>query len=201
MLPKYLKQIERLANIHISNGLRGWEVTDCNIELLNGRYDSVGSEQSHFNVAVPIALFRALKSSGTTLMEPINSFTLTTPADIAEQAQKLLNNNGAKTFGYHNKDDIIRIQGQIPAKASEEVQKSLPRITSGLGKLVCKFSGYQKTNDVADNNFRMLSPENEIFFVQNHMGLNYGLLDKQKVKEHKVKFSQRAQERDRIMGS
>ena len=56
--------MERLVKSYCQQGLFGWEVTDAEISLINGKCDNVGSDPADFNIAVPIALMRAFKDAG-----------------------------------------------------------------------------------------------------------------------------------------
>lgn len=189
--PKYVKQIEKLIYYYKENSLHGWELTDCKISLLYARSDSVLSKPMHYNIATPIALFRALKDAGTTLLEPYNRYTILINSECQKEVVSMLNNYDASIETTDYGENSIIIQGACPAISSSQVLKSLSVISSGLGKAIFEFSHYKKTAEVKENQFSGYDPRNEITFIQTQMGQTCKLLDKQRKKALKVKFSQR----------
>ena len=189
--PKYVKQIERLINYYKENSLHGWELTDCKISLISARSDSVVSEPMHFNIATPIALFRALKESGTTLLEPYNKYDLITNEKDLKSVISMLSNQGAIITNIEYGKESVVVHGKCSALDSSKILKILPVLTSGLGKIVFEFDSYKQTEVIKENQFAGLDPRNEIDFIQIQMGQTCKLLDKQPSRTHRVKYSQR----------
>ena len=67
---KYQKQIRKLVFEYLNCGVYGWPLIDVTVELIGGKWDNAGSQSSHFNIATPVALARALRTAGTKLLEP-----------------------------------------------------------------------------------------------------------------------------------
>lgn len=189
--PKYVKQIERLINYYKENSLHGWELTDCKISLISARSDSVISEPMHFNIATPIALYRALKESGTKLLEPYNKFDLITNERFLKTVISMLSNQGAAINNIEYGSESIVIHGKCSAIDSSKILKILPIITSGLGKIIFEFDSYKVTDIIKENQFAGYDPRNEIEFIQTQLGQTCKLLDKQPSRTHRVKYSQR----------
>lgn len=189
--PKYVKQIERLINYYKENSLHGWELTDCKISLISARSDSVISEPMHFNIATPIALYRALKESGTKLLEPYNRYDLITNERDLKAVISMLSNQGATINNIEYGKEAIIIHGKCSALDSSKILKTLPVITSGLGKIIFEFDNYKPTEVIKENQFAGYDPRNEIDFIQTQMGQTCKLLDKQPGRTHRVKYSQR----------
>lgn len=189
--PKYIKQIEKLINYYKENSLHGWELTDCKISLISARSDSVVSEPMHFNIATPIALFRALKNAETTLLEPYNKYSVLVNNECLKEVIAMLNSYNASIENIHYGENSITIKGTCSALNSSQILKSLPVISSGLGKAIFEFSHYKRTEDVKENQFAGFDPRNEIEFIQTQMGQTCKLLDKQPSRTHRVKYSQR----------
>lgn len=59
---KYQRQVERLIKYYSKQGLHGWELTDVEVALIDGQFDSMGSDPMHFNIITPLALFRCFGS-------------------------------------------------------------------------------------------------------------------------------------------
>ena len=189
--PKYVKQIERLINYYKENSLHGWELTDCKISLISARSDSVISEPMHFNIATPIALYRALKEVGTQLLEPYNKYDLITNEKDLKTVMSMLSNFDASITNIEYGSDSIIVHGKCSAMASSKILQTLPVLTSGLGKIVIEFDSYKPTDVIKENQFAGYDPRNEIDFIQTQMGQTCKLLDKQPGRTHRVKYSQR----------
>ena len=189
--PKYVKQIERLINYYKENSLHGWELTDCKISLISARSDSVISEPMHFNIATPIALYRALKEVGTQLLEPYNKYDLITNEKDLKTVMSMLSNFDASITNIEYGSDSIIVHGKCSAMASSKILQTLPVLTSGLGKIVFEFDSYKPTDVIKENQFAGYDPRNEIDFIQTQMGQTCKLLDKQPGRTHRVKYSQR----------
>lgn len=189
--PKYVKQIERLVNYYKENSLHGWELTDCKISLISARSDSVISEPVHFNIATPIALYRALKESGTQLLEPYNRYSLITNEQDLKTVMSMLNNYAADIRNIEYDSNKVTIKGICSAINSSKILKTLPVITGGLGKIMFDFDSYKSTDTIKENQFSGYDPRNEIDFIQTQMGQTCKLLDKQPGRTHRVKYSQR----------
>lgn len=189
--PKYVKQIERLVNYYKENSLHGWELTDCKISLISARSDSVISEPVHFNIATPIALYRALKESGTQLLEPYNQYSLITNVQDLKTVMSMLNNYAADIRNIEYDSNKVTIKGICSALNSSKILKTLPVITGGLGKIMFDFDSYKSTDTIKENQFSGYDPRNEIDFIQTQMGQTCKLLDKQPGRTHRVKYSQR----------
>ena len=50
----------------------------------------MGSEPKHFNIAIPLALMRALKNSNPKILEPISDFSIVIPKDDTSNVINLL---------------------------------------------------------------------------------------------------------------
>ena len=158
--PKYVKQIERLINYYKENSLHGWELTDCKISLISARSDSVISEPMHFNIATPIALYRALKESGTKLLEPYNRYDLITNERDLKAVVSMLSNQGATINNIEYGKEAIIIHGKCSALDSSKILKTLPVITSGLGKIIFEFDNYkQNTHSFTPPTYPCFSPK------------------------------------------
>ena len=73
---KFQKQIEQLVHKYLCYGSKGWSITDACIELEGGKWDHVASISQHYNIAVPVALARAIQRSQTILLEPLMKYEI-----------------------------------------------------------------------------------------------------------------------------
>lgn len=176
---KYQKQTERLIRKYLSQGLSGWEVVDVEVTILDGRFSSAASNSSHFNIAVPVALFQALKKAGTTLLEPISRFVIKTEALHLSRILSglLLTDCDVKHVGR-----FCVIEGEQPSEGIGKMTIKLARMTGGTASLSSSFSRYRKTNIDAEADFWGPDPRNEMVFVRAEMGGELSLLSNKLIK-------------------
>lgn len=192
---KYQKQIERLINLYIKQGLKGWEVTDLEIALTFGQFDSIGSNSLHFNIITPLALFRSLKQANIKLLEPISKFIITTKEKHLSDVIKLLSSK--ESIYEINKifEGIVTIEGEVPSSNILNFPIELSIITSGTGTFSSYISKYEiSKNQDLKKAFIGPDPRNETTFIINDMNSSLESLDKvlvKKKKEGKSKFARK----------
>ena len=80
---RYLKQIESTLPRALKQGMRGWEVTDLHIALVDGEDHNIHTHPLDFVVATPMALMNGLQNTGTDLLEPILEVEIIVPANLS----------------------------------------------------------------------------------------------------------------------
>lgn len=197
---KYQRQIERLINYYSQQGLKGWELTDMEVALIDGQFDSMGSDPMHFNIITPLALFRCLKQAKMKLLEPISNFTLTTPENDLSNVIKLLSSKGSVYEIIKHFEGTITCEGDAPAKSMLNFPLELSMITSGRGTYSSYISRYEISKDQnAEMGFIGPDPRNETTFVISDMKSSMEPLDKtlmKKKKESRSKFARQQKEKD-----
>ena len=196
---KYQRQIERLINYYSKQGLNGWELTDIEVALIDGQFDSMGSEPMHFNIITPIALFRCLKQAKIKLLEPILQFIITIPQNNLSSVIKLLSSkNGIYEITNHV-DEVVTIEGKIFSSNMMNFPLELSRITSGRGTYASYISRYDiSKNQNVQIEYIGPDPRNETTFVINDMKSSMEPLDKKlmkKKKESRSKFARQQKEK------
>jgi ribosomal protection tetracycline resistance protein len=199
LLKKYQRQTERLVRMYMHQGVFGWEITDAEISLVDGRFDSMGSDPMHFNIAVPLALMRALKDSKMRILEPISRFTITIPRVHLSEVVKAL--SGFNSAFEVTKDDSeeITIEGEARYSHMLYFSNTLMGLTGGRGVYSSYLSRYETSNNQnVTKNYLGPDPRNETVFVINEMGGSLDALDKpftKKKKESSAKFKRQQKEK------
>lgn len=197
---KYQRQVERLINYYAKQGLNGWELTDMEVALIDGQFDSMGSDPMHFNIITPLALFRCLKQAKVKLLEPILKYIITIPEEDLSSVIKLLSSkNGIYELTNHF-EKVITIEGEAPASNLMNFPLELSMATSGRGTYTSFVSRYDvsKTQD-AHLEYIGADPRNETTFVINDMKASMEPLDKElmkKKKDSRSKFARQQKEKD-----
>lgn len=197
---KYQRQVERLINYYSKQGLNGWELTDMEVALIDGQFDSMGSDPMHFNIITPLALFRCLKQAKMKLLEPILKYIITLPEkDLSSVIKLLSSKNGMYEITNHF-DQIITLEGEAPASNMMNFPLDLSMTTSGRGTYTSYISKYDiSKNQDAKIEYIGADPRNETTFVINDMKASMEPLDKtlmKKKKESRSKFARQQKEKE-----
>ncbi len=195
---KYQRQIERLIKHYSKQGLHGWELTDVEVALVDGQFDSMGSDPKHFNIITPLALFRSLKQAKMKLLEPISAFIVNTPQISLSAVTKILSNKGAIYQLTKSFDEIVTIEGEVPSANMINFPVELSQVTTGRGTFSSYISKYEISNNQnVEIDYIGADPRNETTFVINDMRSSLEPLDKvlmKKKKESRSKFARQQRE-------
>lgn len=190
---KYQRQIKKLIYYYSKQGLSGWELTDMEVALIDGQFDSMGSDPMHFNIITPLALFRCLKQAKMKLLEPISQFIITTPEKDLSSVIKLVTSKNSSFEITKHFDDMITLKGESFASNMMNFPLGLSKITGGRGTHSSYISRYEiSKNQNANIQFIGPDPRNETTFVINDMKASMEPLDKtlmKKKKESRSKFA------------
>ena len=198
---KYQRQSERLIMQYIKQGVFGWEVTDAEINIIDGRFDSLGSEPKHFNIAVPLALMRALKASNPIVLEPVSEYTIVFPDSFSSIVIQYVSGlNGVYNIAY-TPNNTISISGEAATRNLANAPLTIAKLTSGRGIFYSKVTKYQESynNQVVENNFYGPDSRNEVTFVINDMNAGLDSLDPvmtKRKKESKSKYKRVQREKE-----
>ena len=196
---KYQRQVERLVNYYSKQGLKGWELTDIEVALIDGQFDSMGSDPMHFNIITPLALFRCLKKAKMKLLEPILNYVITLPENYLSSVIKLLSTKNSAYEITSHFDKTITLEGEAPASNMMNFPLELSVLTSGRGTYTSRVSRYDiSKNQETEIQYIGADPRNETTFVINDMKASMEPLDKtlmKKKKESRSKFARQQKEK------
>jgi ribosomal protection tetracycline resistance protein len=158
--PRYQAQIAQAIPEALRQGIRGFEVTDAHIELVDGQSHVYHTHPLDFIVATPMALMNGLAAAGTDLLEPYMAFTLTVPEELSS---KILGEITLMRGRYHETDSHLgafTVRGEYPLAEALDFPVRVAVLTSGRGKLEAKFSHYEKApaHVTATQAYRGISP-------------------------------------------
>jgi ribosomal protection tetracycline resistance protein len=135
--------IEETVRASLHQGLHGWEVLDCRVDLIHTQYASPVTVAADFRRLVPLVLMQALQEADTRVYEPVNSFELELPPDAVSAVIAKLAEAAATLEGTEVAPERTTLTGLIPAGRVHAFEAQLPGLTHGEGVLLSTFSGYR----------------------------------------------------------
>jgi ribosomal protection tetracycline resistance protein len=138
----FYRAIEETVYETFTQGLSGWEVTDCIVTLTHAGFSSVLSIAGDFRKLTPLVLMRALLGAGTEVCEPIEEFDLEIPEDTFGAVTGALVNARATMRNAFRDGASYRIICEIPTAELRAVEQQLPALTRGDGSWVSSFAGH-----------------------------------------------------------
>lgn|GEM_PF-1083350 len=143
----FLKAVEDTVYRTLRQGLYGWEVTDCVVELTHVGYDAVLSTGGDFRNLTPLLVMEALQKAGTAVFEPLNHFDFDVPATVlAATLQSLSTAEARIDYMLAPQHGIVHIEGAMPVRRTVDFERSVPDLTGGEGVFAAEFGGYAKVN-------------------------------------------------------
>jgi ribosomal protection tetracycline resistance protein len=123
--------IEETVHLASRRGPHGWAVTDCVVTLIRSGFDAPSSVAADFRGLTPIVLAQALERAGTQVYEPYHAFELEVPADLLSEVAPRITALGARIAETAGDANRWRLEGTVPARQLDAVQRSLPGLTRG----------------------------------------------------------------------
>ena len=140
---RYQKEIERSIEGAFRQGIKGWEVTDLKITLVEGSDHVLHSRAGNFKLATNIAVLKGLTESGSILLEPILAFKISVAEIyVGRITSDIINARG--TFDPIEADGgALSVTGRIPLATSLDYPIRLNSLTGGTAKFSFKYDGYE----------------------------------------------------------
>ncbi len=120
----------------------GYELTDCQVTLTDGKHHPVDSNEMSFKVAASQALKEAVQDTGGTLLEPIMNIRVYAPEDHAGDVVGDLNTKRAKIHGINPDGGMSVIEAEVPLAEVQRYASDLRSITQGRGAFELSFDHY-----------------------------------------------------------
>ncbi len=156
---KYQNEIKRAIPWGLKQGVKGWEVTDIIIELIQGEDHTVHSNPGDFLLATPMGILRGIEKAATQLLEPYFNFEIKATQDLLGIIQSSLVKMTATIGAPYFEGDIFHLKGTVTVAKSLEYPIVFNTLTGGKGRLKLKFGGYQPCE---------MSPDK----LRKHIGVN-----------------------------
>lgn len=145
ILARYQNEVARSVPEALRQGLKGWEVTDLRVTLIEGEDHIMHTHPLDFVVATPMGIMNGLLDTETKLLEPMLWFRLSIPE---EYSGKMMNELVVMRGTFETpaiRDGRMTIEGTLPVVSSLDFPARLGSLTKGRGTLTVNFTGYQES--------------------------------------------------------
>jgi ribosomal protection tetracycline resistance protein len=144
---KYQNEVERTIPNALKQGIKGWEVTDIKITLIEGEDHQMHSNPGDFVVATPMGIMNGLVNTGTTLLEPFISFKISATEDLLGAITSDVTQMRGSFESPEMENGKFILSGILPVSTSLDFPVRLSSRSGGKAKISTKFYGYQDCSD------------------------------------------------------
>lgn len=151
-IPKeFIAPIEKGFRDAMSNGpLAGYNVEAMRVQLLDGSYHDVDSDQLSFELCARMAFREAAKKASPVILEPIMKVEVTTPEENMGDVVGDLNKRRGQISGMDSRSGASIVKAFVPLSEMFGYVTDLRTITSGRASSTMEFERYdQVPNNLA----------------------------------------------------
>lgn len=169
---KYQNEVEKTIPKALEQGIKGWEVTDIKITMIEGEDHEVHSRPGDFILATPMGIMRALENAKTTLLEPILNFEIKAPEETLGRIAGELTQMRAQFANPSFENAQFILKGTIPAATSINYSIQLNSTTGGKGRIRFNLAGYDicPKGEGKTRSFKGVSPLDESQWILHRRG-------------------------------
>jgi elongation factor G len=154
---QYIPAVERGVVEAAARGpIAGYPVVDFKVELYDGSYHDVDSNEMSFKMAGILAFRNVSPQCRPTLLEPILEVTVWTPDEYQGAVMGDLSSRRGHILGTEPDGRLVKVRALVPEAELDRYATTLHSITHGRGTYRQKFHVYQEAppdvaHKVADN--------------------------------------------------
>lgn len=137
---EHMRQYVREA---LEEGLAGWQVTDCTVEIIDCGYRAPETTAGDFHRLTQLVVMGALELAGTRVCEPMVAVRLELPTGALGRVLSLLSRLGARVETPMTDADLSTVETVLGAGHLDALRRALPGASGGEGILESRFAGYQ----------------------------------------------------------
>jgi elongation factor G len=122
----------------------GYPMVDFRVELIDGSYHTVDSDELSFKLAGRKAFLNAMEKAGPVLLEPLMKVEISAPQEFAGDIMGDLNGRRGRVQGMDAKGNQQVIKAVVPQSEMLTYQSTLNSITAARGSYHMEFSHYDE---------------------------------------------------------
>jgi len=148
---QYIPAVEKGIVEAASRGpVAGYPVVDFKVELFDGSYHDVDSNEMSFKMAGILAFRNVTPNARPVLLEPINEITVWTPDEYQGAVMGDISSRRGQILGTEPDGRLVKIRALVPEAELDRYATTLHSVTHGRGTWRQTFHTYQEVpSDVA----------------------------------------------------
>ncbi len=169
---KYQNEVKRAIPWSLRQGIKGWEVTDIKITLIEGSEHTIHSNPGDFLLATPMGILRGLEIADTELLEPMYAFEIKAHQDTLGAVSGDLSQMNAQINSPEFTGDNFSLTGRVAVEKAMDYGIKFSATTSGKGRIKLVLDGYDKTIVTEDKikSYKGVSPLDESQWILHKRG-------------------------------
>ncbi len=125
-----------------SGAIAGYPLVDFKVQLIDGSYHTVDSDEHSFRAAGRKAFRAAMEKVKPALLEPIMDVEIVAPQEFSGDIMGDLNSRRGRVQGMETRSNQQAIKAQVPMAEMLNYQSTLNSITAARGSFHMQFSHY-----------------------------------------------------------
>jgi len=125
-----------------TGAIAGYQLVDFKVQLVDGSYHPVDSDEHSFRAAGRKAFRNAMEKVKPTLLEPIMDVEIEAPQDCSGDIMGDLNSRRGRVQGMDSRGKNSVVKAQVPMAEMLNYQSTLNSITAARGSFHMQFSHY-----------------------------------------------------------
>ncbi|MEI8202372.1 MAG: translation factor GTPase family protein [Bacteroidota bacterium] len=147
VLQKYQNEVERTIPVALQQGIKGWEVTDIKITLIEGEDHEMHTHPGDFVVATPMGIMDGLQNSGTILLEPMIAFKISATEELLGAITSDITQMRGSFESPTMENGRFVLKGIMPLATSIDYPVKLSSRSGGKAKISTQFHSYRDCTD------------------------------------------------------
>jgi elongation factor G len=142
---EYIGPVEQGMKQALENGvLAGYPVIDVKVELIDGSYHDVDSNEMAFKIAGSMAIKEGVKRAKPVLLEPIMDVEVVTPSDYMGDIMGDLSSRRGKVGGMTERAGAQVIGASVPLSEMFGYSTNLRSMSQGRAVYTMQFAHYEE---------------------------------------------------------
>lgn len=127
----------------INGVVAGYPVVDVHVNVVDGDYHDVDSNENAFHMAAVFAMRDAFEKAGAILLEPLMEVEVTTPGEYQGDIMGDLNRRRAQIGGMENKGTVCTLKAKVPLAEMFGYMTALRTVSSGRASFTMEPSSFE----------------------------------------------------------
>ena len=144
---QYIPAVENGVKEYLVQGPLGFEVVDVAVEVFDGKYHDVDSNEMAFKLAARLAMSEGMPNCGSILLEPIMEVHIHAPNGATSRVQQLVTGRRGQLLGYEAREGWTgwdSVTAHMPQGEIQDLISELRSLTQGVGYFSAKYDHLQE---------------------------------------------------------